>query len=130
MHCYGYYGLPYEVEFNNPYLSALEEGWTLAYAHVRGGNEKGRKWHEAAIKGNRSASWEDLEDCVAFLLKEEYTHPNILILVSHSAGAITVWNAVNRNPHLYKAAVMVYPFLDVLSALLDSSKPLSQSDYA
>ncbi len=49
---------------------------------------------------------------------------------SHSAGAIAVWNAINRNPHLYKGAIMNYPFLDVLTALLDNSQPLSNADYS
>jgi len=41
LHGYGHYGLPLDSEFNIVYLKALEEDWVLAYAHVRGGNEKG-----------------------------------------------------------------------------------------
>lgn len=41
LHCYGHYGLAYEIDFNNNYWAALENGWSLAYAHVRGGGEKG-----------------------------------------------------------------------------------------
>ena len=130
LHSYGYYGLAYDIAYNNTYLAALEEGWSLAYAHIRGGNEKGRSWHQAAVKSNRRHSWMDLENCVAFLLKEGYTHPNILVLHSHSAGAITVWNAINRKPHLYKAAILSYPFLDVLTTLLDDQHSLAQSDFA
>ena len=54
----------------------------------------------------------------------------MLVLHGSSAGAVTVWNELNRHPTLYKAAVLVYPFLDVLSSLLDDKLPLSISDYA
>lgn len=125
VHCYGYYGLSYEIAFNNTYWAALENGWSLAYAHVRGGGEKGIRWHKQATKGLRSRNWTDLEDCVAYLIQKGYTHPNVMVLSSHSAGSITIWNIINRNPHLFKAVVMNYPFLDVLGLLLDSSQPLT-----
>lgn len=38
LHVYGHYGLAYDISFNNTYWAALENGWSLAYAHVRGGN--------------------------------------------------------------------------------------------
>lgn len=60
VHCYGYYGLSYEIAFNNTYWAALESGWSLAYAHVRGGGEKGGSWHRQAMKGLRYRNWTDL----------------------------------------------------------------------
>ncbi len=107
----------------------LENGWTIAYAHVRGGGDKGKQWHAKALK-DKNVIWSDLEDCVAYLLREKYTHPSILFLESHSAGAITVWNMINKSPHLFKAVVMKYPFLDVLNTLIDPNDPLSASDHA
>lgn len=41
LNVYGFYGLSLEIEFNIVNLKALEEGWVIGYAHVRGGNEKG-----------------------------------------------------------------------------------------
>ena len=38
LHVYGFYGMANEVHYNNVYIRALEKGWTIAYAHVRGGN--------------------------------------------------------------------------------------------
>ena len=60
LHPYGYYGINYELSFNHTYWTALEMGWSLAYAHIRGGGEKGIKWHLAAKQGKRAQSWHDL----------------------------------------------------------------------
>ncbi len=49
LHGYGSYGINLIAEFNIVYLSALENDWIIAYAHVRGGNEKGKKWHRQAM---------------------------------------------------------------------------------
>lgn len=129
VHLYGFYGISTQVGYDNVSLAALEKGWTIAYAHVRGGGDKGKGWHRAAMGENRDRTWRDLEECVGFLIKERFTHPSLLFLSSHSAGAIAIWNAINRKPHLYKGAIFKFPFLDVLSSLLDSSQPLSGTDY-
>ena len=42
---YGAYGIAQDVPFNVVHLGSLEDGWILAYAHIRGGNEKGHAWH-------------------------------------------------------------------------------------
>jgi protease II len=107
----------------------LENGWTIAYAHVRGGGDKGKQWHHQALK-KRALTWSDLEDTVAYLIREKYTHPSVLFMESHSAGAIAVWNMLNKAPHLFKAVVLNYPFLDVLNTLLDPTDALSSSDHA
>ena len=47
---------------------AQERGWTLAWAHVRGGGELGRAWHEAATRAAKAASVTDLEACADWLV--------------------------------------------------------------
>ena len=68
LHGYGHYGLPMEVGFNISYLSALENDWVLAYAHVRGGNEKGNKWHEAGKLENKISSYTEYVACAEYLI--------------------------------------------------------------
>src|SRR5206468_1514661 len=43
---YGAYGLPYPVLFSSTRLSLLDRGVTMAIAHVRGGGELGKRWHD------------------------------------------------------------------------------------
>lgn len=35
---YGCYGLPTQITYDNVNIAALEKGWTICYAHIRGGN--------------------------------------------------------------------------------------------
>lgn len=37
IHIYGFYGIPSKITYDNVTIAALEKGWTIAYAHVRGG---------------------------------------------------------------------------------------------
>lgn len=120
------------------YLTALEEGWTLAFAHVRGGGERGQKWHEAGMKEKKVTAITDFISCAEFLVSEGYTHPSLMCGYGASAGALLIGAVMNmrykeklkayRNmnifvkyirPELFKACVMNYPFLDVLSSLMD-----------
>ncbi|CAD8184063.1 unnamed protein product [Paramecium octaurelia] len=129
LHSYGAYGVPQEIPFNIVYLNALEKGWTLAYAHIRGGNERGQDWHRQAIQENKIKSIEDLLGCASYLIAEGYTHPSLLCGLGASAGATTLGAAINMRPDLWKCAVLLSPFLDVLGSLLDESLPLTKSDY-
>jgi protease II len=56
---YGFYGLPNEVLYDNMNYGLLENGWTIAFAHVRGGNEKGKQWHRQTAN-KKSVIWSDL----------------------------------------------------------------------
>ena len=46
MESYGAYGLKLSQGFNIVKMSAMEKGWIIADAFVRGGGEKGITWHE------------------------------------------------------------------------------------
>ena len=35
---YGCYGMAERIPYDNVSLAALEKGWTICYAHIRGGN--------------------------------------------------------------------------------------------
>src|SRR5206468_633568 len=43
---YGAYGMPYPVTFSSNRLSLLDRGVSVAIAHVRGGGELGKRWHD------------------------------------------------------------------------------------
>ena len=49
LHVYGYgsYGYSLPIGFNSNRLSLLDRGFVFAYAHVRGGGDMGKPWHDA-----------------------------------------------------------------------------------
>ncbi len=49
LHVYGYgsYGYSLPIGFNGNRLSLLDRGFVFAYAHIRGGGDMGKPWHDA-----------------------------------------------------------------------------------
>ena len=43
---YGSYGFPYDVRFSSSGVSLLDRGMIVAMAHIRGGGEIGKTWHD------------------------------------------------------------------------------------
>ena len=42
---YGAYGIKVDLGFSVCHLAAVDNGWIIAYPHIRGGNDKGNSWH-------------------------------------------------------------------------------------
>jgi oligopeptidase B len=50
---YGAYGMSLEAGYNAVDTLLVKRGWTLAFAHVRGGGELGRRWHHAGRQSGK-----------------------------------------------------------------------------
>ena len=37
LNTYGFYGISTKITYDNVNIAALEKGWTIAFAHIRGG---------------------------------------------------------------------------------------------
>jgi len=101
---YGAYGtsiFPAFYTFN----SIASRGVVRAYAHVRGGGEKGEGWHKAAYKTTKPNTWKDFISCAEYLIKKGYTSPQKLAALGGSAGGILISRAVEERPDLFAAAV-------------------------
>lgn len=130
MECYGAYGINLSQNFNIVKTSAMERGWVIADAFVRGGGEKGISWHEQGKLLNRPNSLKDFESCAEYLIANRITHPNLLAAKGQSAGGSLVGQvAMNSRPDLFRACILNVPFLDILNSLLDPNLPLSETDY-
>lgn len=130
MEGYGAYGLNMHQGFNIVNLSAMERGWVIAQAMVRGDGARGIKWHEDGKKLNKFNSFKDFISCAEFLVANRITHPNLLAAKGTSAGGLLVAQAcLNMRPDLFRACILDVPFLDVLTCLLDEKLPLTLTDH-
>lgn len=130
MEGYGAYGINLPQGFNIAKTCAMERGWVIVEAFVRGGGEKGIQWHDQGKMHNKTNSMLDFISCAEYLISKKITHPNLLAAKGQSAGGTLVAQAcMNMRPDLFRACILNQPFLDVLNNLLDDSLALSATDY-
>lgn len=101
----------------------VNQGGMVAVAHVRGGGEKGDKWHKAGFKETKPNTWRDLIDCTEYLIKEKYTSKDNIAIWGTSAGGITVGRAMTERPDLFKAVIAE---VGVMNPLRDETTPNAQ----
>lgn len=103
---YGAYGINAYIPFFNPNsLPLLNRGVVLAYAHVRGGGEKGNEWYLAGKKSTKPNTWKDFNACTEWLIENKYTSSEKLGISGASAGGILIGRAITERPDLYKVAI-------------------------
>ncbi|WP_375398644.1 prolyl oligopeptidase family serine peptidase [uncultured Sphingomonas sp.] len=105
VHAYGAYQWPSQPAFDARNIAFLEAGGIVATAHVRGGGEYGRAWHEAGMKATKPNTWRDLIDCCETLIAQGYTSARQLAIFGGSAGGITVGRAMTERPDLFAAVI-------------------------
>ena len=99
---YGFSATPYFSEMN---LALLNRGVVLAFAHVRGGSEKGDTWYKAGYKTTKPNTWKDFIACGEYLVKNNYTSTSKLIGMGTSAGGILIGRAITERPDLFAVAI-------------------------
>jgi oligopeptidase B len=127
---YGAYGIPANADFAEYYLPLLERGFVIAIAHVRGGGEGGPAWHAGGRLEHKHNGPSDFIAAAEALRRLGWGTGRQLAAVGRSAGAIVVAGAVTRRPDLFGAVVLEAPFLDIVEALGDDTRPLAVRDRA
>jgi oligopeptidase B len=126
---YGAYGMPYPVTFSSNRLSLLDRGYTIAIAHVRGGGEMGKRWHDAGRMMNKRNTFTDFIAVADHLVKEGYTATERLVIEGGSAGGLLIGAVLNLRPDFCHAAILRVPFVDVINTMLDESLPLTVGEF-
>lgn len=130
VHVYGAYGQVLEPDFSPAIVSLVKRGWIVAFAHVRGGGERGPEWHAAGSKRNRSKAVIDLQSCCQYLVSENLTRPHLICAVGASAGGVVLGSALNMfgKSLIGGAAILRVPFVDLFNTLKDPTLPLSSHE--
>jgi oligopeptidase B len=126
---YGSYGISVPVTFSSNRLSLLDRGVVFAIAHIRGGGELGKPWHDAGRMRQKMNTFTDFIAAAELLIAQRYTSPEKLIIEGGSAGGLLIGAVVNLRPYLFHAAISHVPFVDVLNTMLDASLPLTVGEY-
>jgi oligopeptidase B len=126
---YGSYGASMDPEFSISRLSLLDRGFVFALAHVRGGQEMGRRWYEQGRLLNKRNSFTDFIDVTRHLVKEGFADPKRVSAMGGSAGGLLMGAIANMAPADYRAIVAQVPFVDVVTTMLDESIPLTTNEF-
>jgi oligopeptidase B len=126
---YGSYGFAYPVTFSPMRLALLDRGVSVAIAHIRGGGELGKPWHDAGRMLKKKTTFTDFIAVAEHLIAGKYTSPEQLVVRGGSAGGLLVGAALNMRPDLFGAALVDVPFVDVVNTMLDESLPLTVGEF-
>ena len=126
---YGAYGIPYPISFTSNRLSLLDRGVVFAVAHIRGGGEMGRPWHDAGRMGQKMNTFTDFIAAADHLVATGRSDRARLAIEGGSAGGLLIGAVLNLRPDLCGAALLQVPFVDVVNTMLDATLPLTVGEY-
>lgn len=111
---YGGFGISATPRYSALVSIMLELGAAFALPNIRGGQEFGREWHEAARARNRGTAFNDFISAAEWLVGEGITSPGRLAIFGGSNSGLLVGAAITRRPDLFRAALCIAPLLDML----------------
>ena len=129
LYAYGSYGIPMFADFSSNKFSLLDRGVVYAMAHIRGGGELGKKWHDDGRMLNKKNTFTDFIAAAEHLVGQKYTSSDRLVVMGGSAGGLLIGVVINMRPDLFKAALALVPFVDVINTMLDETLPLTINEF-
>jgi oligopeptidase B len=126
---YGSYGYSLPLGFSSNRLSLLDRGVVMAYAHVRGGGDLGKPWHDAGKMLVKRNTFTDFIAAVEHLTTTGYGDPARVAIEGGSAGGLLMGAVANLRSDLFRAVISHVPFVDVMNTMLDASLPLTVPEY-
>lgn len=126
---YGSYGLSMDPLFSSSRLSLLDRGFVYAMAHIRGGQELGRRWYDTGRLEHKWNTFHDFVDVTDHLIARGYCARDKVFAAGGSAGGLLMGVIANIAPDRYAGLVSHVPFVDIVTTMLDTSIPLTTLEY-
>ncbi len=126
---YGSYGASNWPTFSSNRLSLLDRGLVFAIAHIRGGGEMGKPWHDQGRMMYKKNTFTDFIACAESLIAQKFTSKDRLVIQGGSAGGLLMGAVTNMRPDLFHAVVSLVPFVDVINTMADPSLPLTVGEF-
>jgi oligopeptidase B len=129
LYAYGSYGFSTSPNFNQSVVSLLDRGFVYAIAHIRGGQELGRKWYEDGKLLKKKNTFNDFVDAAEYLVNEKYTASDKLFANGGSAGGMLMGAVINQKPELWRGVIAEVPWMDVITDMFNDKLPLTTLEY-
>ncbi|WP_353229865.1 S9 family peptidase [Novosphingobium sp.] len=126
---YGAYGIAIGPGFSTARLSLVDRGMVYAIAHIRGGDDLGRRWYKDGKLDKRTNTFNDFVDVARGLIARGMTEAGRIAISGGSAGGELMGAVINSDPDLWGAVVAHVPFVDVLNTMLDETLPLTPGEW-
>ncbi len=126
---YGSYGASIDTFFNSNLFSMVDRGVVAAVAHIRGGGELGKAWHDDGRMMHKKNTFTDFIACAEYLVAQGYGSKDRLVIEGRSAGGLLMGAVLNMRPDLFHAALVGVPFVDVINTELDETLPLTVGEF-
>jgi oligopeptidase B len=129
LYAYGSYGASMDPYFDSTRLALLNRGFVFAMAHIRGGGELGKPWHDGGRLMQKHNTFTDFIACAEHLIAQGYASPERLVIEGGSAGGLLMGAVTNMRPELFATVIAHVPFVDCVNTILDASLPLTVTEY-
>ena len=129
LYAYGAYGYAVPPGFSTTRLSLVDRGFAYAIAHIRGGDDLGRRWYLQGKLFERMNTFNDFVDAGRGLIAKGYTAQGKVTASGGSAGGELMGAVINQDPSQYGAVVAHVPFVDVVNTMLNEKLPLTPGEW-
>ncbi len=129
LYAYGAYKHSVNPSFSASRFCLVDRGITFAIAHIRGGGDLGDIWHEEGKKKLKKNTFFDYIACANHLIEQRYTHKGGICFYGGSAGGLTGGAVANMAPELFFAMLLLVPFVDTMTTMLNDKLPLTPAEW-
>lgn len=126
---YGSYEISMDPVFRPSFISILQRGVVVAFAHPRGGGEMGRAWYEEGRLLKKRNTFTDFIACARWLRTSGWVAEGRLAAEGRSAGGLLMGAVANLAPSEFRAIHAGVPFVDALTTILKPELPLTVGEW-